>query len=194
MGGIGSRIICTTIGRYYLTADDGSTVKTPMFYSAESNERVISPQDVCDSNKDFTIFTQQGDIETGEGYLLFQSTTGLQQALIPLEEHNQLWYIAHNSQASVINNKMHTMSSDAAHFRSGIALHDLWNNCLWYASNNSTKDVHKNCEGVPSLKLKNPLFQCSGCHSNITKKAREYSRFPKEENAEVNDSILILDL
>ena len=126
MGGIGSGITCTSIGNYYLTAEDGAIIKVPIFYSADCQESVISPQDICDSNNEFTIFIQQGNTDTGEGFLMFQSKTGILNAKIALQEHSWLCFIEENSQAMAINNKMYNMSSDVVHSMSGIALHHLY--------------------------------------------------------------------
>ena len=73
IGGIGSGITCTTIGNYYLRTDDSAIIKFPIFYSVDYQETVISPHNLCDSNNEITIFTQQGNTDTGEGFLMFQS-------------------------------------------------------------------------------------------------------------------------
>ena len=73
---------------------------------------------------------------------------------------------------------MHNIPSDVIHSMSGIALHDLWYNRLCHTSQDSIKDIHKHCEGVPNLKQKNPLFHCNGWDQNITKKSWGYNKNP----------------
>ena len=193
MGGIGSGITCTTIGIYYLTIDDGAIIKVPMFYSADYQETVLSPHDVCDSNKNFTIFRQQGNTDTGEESLMFQSKTGLIKAQIPLQQHNQLWFIEQDSQALAIHNKIYNMPSDIIHSMSGTALHDLWHNQLCHTSQDAIKDIHKHCEGVPNLKSKTLYFIATAAIQILRKRFMDTTNTKHVQNAKMNVSILILD-
>ena len=71
IGGIGSGITCTALGNYYMTANDGTTIKVPMLYSSQSSETIISPHDICDSHKYYSQFTKECDTNTGKGSLIF---------------------------------------------------------------------------------------------------------------------------
>ena len=90
IGGIGSGITCTVFGNCYTTADNGTTIKVPMFYSSQSRESVISHQDIYDLHKYYSIFTKECDITTGKGTLTSQSKSSINKATTPLEENNRL--------------------------------------------------------------------------------------------------------
>ena len=93
-----------------------------------------------------------------EGFLLFQSKTGINQARIPLQQQNRQWYIKTYSQALAISNKMHNMLSDIIYSMSGIALHNLWYNQLCHTSHDAIKDIHKHCERILNLESKMLYF------------------------------------
>ena len=71
MGGIGSSIIYTAIGKYYMTTNDGTIIKIPMYYSSDTTETIVSTHDIYNSHRFYTIFTKEFDTETREGTLTF---------------------------------------------------------------------------------------------------------------------------
>ena len=81
--GIGSGIACTALGNYYMTANDGITIKVLMFFSSQSSKTVISPQDIYGSNKYYSIFTKECDTNTGKGSLNFCLAPALTKILFP---------------------------------------------------------------------------------------------------------------
>ena len=181
IGDIESRIICTALSNYYMTADDGKIIKVPKFYSSQSSEIVNIPQDICNSHKSYSIFTKEYDTETQKKRLTFYSKSGINKATILLEEHNGLWFLADNAQTKEIYNKIFNMPDDAVYSISGVVLHDLWHNQLWHTNHDITKDIHKYCEGIQNLKFHNPLFKCSGCTPNTIKRVQWYNKNPAWE-------------
>ena len=134
-----------------MTTIDGAIIKVALFYSSESTETIVRPQDVCDSHKTYIISTKECDTKIGEGLLTFCSKTGISKANIPFIQYDRLWFLIKNTQTTTINNKMSTVPEDAIYSILLIVLHDLWHNYLCYSSHNVTKDIHKHCEGVPYL-------------------------------------------
>ena len=84
IGGIRSGITYVAKGDYYITCDDGSLLKVPMYYSPDSTGTVFSPEDIVESHPTYHAWTQHAQCDTGGGYLQFHSKQGLASVNITL--------------------------------------------------------------------------------------------------------------
>ena len=71
IGGIGSGIMCTAFGNYYINKNNVIGIKVPMLYSLQSSETVVCLQDICDAHKYYLIFTKEFDTTTKGKTLTF---------------------------------------------------------------------------------------------------------------------------
>ena len=63
------------------------------YYSDIAPETIISPTDIALANdNNFRGWTKHCDVYNGDGHLTFFSTSGLENARIPLFVKNGLWY------------------------------------------------------------------------------------------------------
>lgn len=73
---------------------NGELLLLPCYYNEHAAETIISPNHFCQSDPTmYQSFLIHGDVATEEGYLRFDSPSGLHHVSIPMERRDSLWFV-----------------------------------------------------------------------------------------------------
>ena len=137
ISGIGSGIICTKKGTFYLQCEKSDVLPVHIFYEEQATETVISPAIVTHNSVTFDSWTQTSNVKLKTGYLIIYSDLGLHSFKVNLHMTNKIWFmrqprhsISHYKSIVYEYHKKHTecVNRIKAH-----EAYDLWHYCLGHA-------------------------------------------------------------
>ena len=161
--GVGGVVTVQYEGNMRLQCDDNSSIWVRTYYSPEVNETIVSPNDITLSpTNNFTSYTKHCNVIDGNGYLQFQSRSGLASATIQLHMNNGLWYAY--QQMNDITEHYYSHINPIIRSMSSAAEFELWHQRLGHAGEAVMKTIHKCVDGVPDLQPgRNYFHRCESC-------------------------------
>ena len=88
---------------------------------------------------------------------------------------NNLWFVEQDMTKTLYRASVQNTNSAFISAVNSSTLHHLWHHRLGHPGKTITDNVHKSCDGVPRLTLRNPFHHCDACsHGKMTKMIKDH--------------------